>query len=132
MLMQSNHDALDRLVFSVLEQTTPLFEATLVGEDGTTPIPGSTLSTLTLTLYADDANQTILNNRDNQNVLQQNGVTVDEFGLLQWILSPEDLAIVDNNLPIERHIALFQWTWGVGRAGKYEFVLAVSNLSRVN
>jgi hypothetical protein len=55
---------------------------TLVADDGVTPIPGSTLTTLTLTLYCEDADLTIVNSRDSQNVLQTNGVTVDEFGAL--------------------------------------------------
>ncbi len=41
----------DPEVFDVLEKTTPRYIATLTGEDGVTMIPGSTLMTLTLTLY---------------------------------------------------------------------------------
>jgi hypothetical protein len=126
------HEIQDRPVYDVLEQTTPRFTAVLVGEDGVTPIPGSTLSTLTLTLYCDDGNQTIINGRDDQNVLQQNGVGVDESGNLIWTLSQADLVILDDTLPFERHIALFEWTWPTSKAGKFECVFAVQNLAKVS
>lgn len=127
-----SHDAFDRPTFDTLEQTTPRFTATLVAEDGVTPIPGSTLTTLTLTLYADNDDLTIINGRDHQNVLQTNGVTVDEFGLLTWTLSQADQAVLDDALSFERHIALFEWTWPTNRAGKFEFVLVVGNLAKVS
>jgi hypothetical protein len=126
------HDDLERPVYDVLEQTTPEFTATLVGEDGVTPIPGSTLTTLTLTLYCEDADLTIVNSRTAQNVLQANGVTVDEAGLLTWILSADDLAILHDSVPFERHIALFQWTWPTNKAGKFECVFAIRNLAKVS
>lgn len=132
MLTQPWHDVVERPTFPCTEQTSPEFTATLVGEDGVTPIPGSTLTTLVLTLYADNGDLTIINDRDHQDVLQQNGVTVDEFGLLTWILDPLDLRILDDALPFERHIALLEWTWGVGRAGKFELVLVVRNLAKVS
>lgn len=130
--MPSTLDAVDRPVYSVLERTTPAFTATLVGDDGVTPVPGSTLSTLTLTLYCEDADLTIVNARDAQNVLQANGVTVDEAGLLTWVLSAADLAILHDALPFERHIALFQWTWPTSKAGKFECVFSIRNLAKVS
>jgi hypothetical protein len=129
--MAETLDATDRPVYSVLELTTPEFSATLVGADGVTPIPGSTLSTLVLTVYCEDADLTIVNGRNAQNVLQTNGVTVDEAGLLTWTLSADDLAILHDTLPFERHIALFEWTWPTAKAGKFECVFAIRNLAKV-
>jgi hypothetical protein len=114
-----------RPVFNVTEQTTPRVQATITAEDGRTPLPGSVLSTLTLTLYADDGDETIINSRNQQNVLQTNGVTVDEFGTLLWVLQSADLAILDSLLPYERHIALIEWTWPTDKAGKAECVFVV-------
>lgn len=105
--------------------------ATITEEDGVTPIPVGTLTTLTLTLYADDANQTIINGRNAQSILGVNGGAVDASGVLTLTLSPADNAIVNTALEVERHIALFEWTWGVGKAGKYELVLLVRNLAKV-
>lgn len=125
------HDDYERAIFDCVEQSTPRYTATLVADDGLTPIPGSTLTTLTLTLYLEDANLTIVNSRNAQNVLNQNGVTVDENGLLTWSLAAGDTTVINDNLPFERHIALFQWAWGSSRAGKHEIVIAVRNLQRV-
>jgi hypothetical protein len=128
----STLDAVDRPVYPVLERTTPRFSAVLVGDDGVTPIPGSTLSTLTLTLYCDDSDLTIVNSRNGQNVLQTNGVTVDESGNLVWILAAADLAILHDSLPFERHVALFVWTWPTNKSGKFECVFAIRNLAKVS
>ena len=42
----------------------------------------------------------------------------------------EGAEIERSELPFERHVALFQWTWASG-AGKHEVVLSVKNLSQV-
>jgi hypothetical protein len=126
-----SRDSYDRSVFPVDEGVTPRYTATLVADDGLTAIPGSTLTSLTLTLYVEDGELTIVNSRNNQNVLQTGGVTVDEDGALVWSATVGDTTILNDTLPFERHVALFQWTWGTGRAGKHEIVLSVRNLARV-
>lgn len=133
----------DPEVFDVLEQTTPRYLATLVTEDGVTMLPGSILTTLTLTLYVKSGAGvvTILNGRNKQNVLNQNGVTVydalqtDAAGhqynlLFQSVVA--DTTLVSAVLPIEKHYLLFEWTWAAGlKAGKHEVIFAVKNLVQV-
>lgn len=123
--------AIDVPTFNFLERASGRITGTLVGADGVTPIPGSTLTTLTATLYTDDDAHTIINGRDNQTILGANGGSVDEFGAFILVLSPADNAILDDALPDERHTLLIQWTWPTNQAGKFEAILAVRNLVRV-
>jgi hypothetical protein len=119
----------DPTTFAIDEKETGRYTATIVGNDGVTPLPGATLSTLTLTLYVikqDGTDQVI---RNHQNVLNANNVTVDAAGLLAWIIQVADTTLVEA-VPFERHIALFEWTWPSG-AGKHEVVLLVRNLRQV-
>ena len=117
--------------YEILEDSSGEIQGTLTEEDGVAPIPGGTLTTLTLTLYADDAAQTIINGRNAQDILNANGGTVNGAGVLTLTLAPADNAILDTDLPYERHIALLQWAWGVGKQGKFDLVLIVRNLSKV-
>jgi len=94
-------------------------------------IAGSSLTTLTLTLY-DQSTGTIINSRNAQDVLNTNGVTVNSSGNLVWIIDPDDNAIVTSTSKVEKHIALFAWTWDSGnKAGKHEVMLHVKNLTKV-
>ncbi len=117
----------------VREACTALYTATLQDETHTA-IPGSSLTTLTLTLY-DQASGSILNSRNRQNVLNANNVTVTEAGVLAWTMQPADNAIVNLSVAAgarERHVALFEWTWAAGaKAGKYEVFFDVQNLTKV-
>lgn len=116
--------------FDVLERITVRYRATLIDDNGTA-VPGTSLTTITLTVY-DKSTGNILNNRNDQNVLNQNNVTIDSNGLLEWIVQPEDLAIVNTNHANEIHVALFEWTWQSGtRSGKHEMELIVKNLTKV-
>jgi len=121
----------DPLIFAIDEQSTGQYTATIVGNDGVTPLPGATLSTLVLTLYAIKADGTdgIVNARNAQNVLNANDVTVDAAGLITWAIQVADTTLVEA-VPFERHLALFEWTWPAG-AGKHEVGLLVRNLHRV-
>jgi hypothetical protein len=113
------------------EQTTASFTAQLTGNDGVTPLPLASISTLVLTLYAIKADGTdqIINTRNAQNVLNTNGVTVTVGGFLTWIISIADTTLVEA-IPFERHIALFEWSGGFG-AGKQEVILVIRNLGQV-
>ena len=121
--------SIDPLVFPIAEQSTGTYTATLVGNDGVTPLPAATLLTLTLTLYVTKADGTDQLIRNHQNVLNLNNVTVTAGGLLTWTVQTTDTQLIEA-LPVERHIALFEWTWA-GGAGKHEVVLAVKNLRQV-
>lgn len=120
------------LSFPIEEKCTGQYTAILVNNDGVTPLPGGTLSTLVLTLYAIKADGTdgVVNGRNAQNVLNANNVTVDGAGLLTWAIQIGDTTLIEA-IPFERHIALFEWTWPQG-AGKHEVVLLVRNLHKVS
>lgn len=98
---------------------TFIFTGTLVTEDGVTPIPDGSLETLTLTLV-DERTREVINSRNAQDVLNANGVTVDETtGELTWVSSAADNPFVKLAPPplegeIERHLAIFEWTWNDG------------------
>lgn len=132
--------AVEPKTFDVLEQATAQYRAKVVGNDGVTFLPASTLLTLALTLYVVKTDGTIgyVNTRNAQNVLNANNVTVYEtlqvaadattYNLL-FTLQVADTTLVEA-LPFERHIALFEWTWS-GGAGKHEVVFVVKNLTEV-
>lgn len=115
--------------FEINEKSTGRYTATIVGNDGVTPLPGPTLSTLVLTLYVIKADGTDTLIRTVQNVLNANNVTVTAGGLVTWLIQVADTTLVED-IAFERHIALFEWTWPTG-AGKHEVVLVVQNLHRV-
>ena len=132
-----------RNAFNVPEETSFLYHALLTEEDGFTLLPGSTLTSLVLTLYVVGAGgaQTIVNGRNAQNVLNANGVTLydalqtdaagHEYNVL-WEATPADTVILNDALKTEQHIALWAWTWDAGtKAGKQETVFVVKNLLRV-
>jgi len=114
--------------FTLLEATTGQYTAQIVGNDGVTPLPLATLTTLTLSLYVVKADGTIqyVNGRNAQNVLNANNVTVSAGGLITWAIQTADTTLIEV-LPFERHLAVFQWTWPNG-TGKHELVLVVQNL----
>jgi len=112
------------------ERTTEQVSATVVNEAGTA-LPAASLTTLTLTLY-DRTSGTIINSRDNQNVLNVNGVTVDSAGVFLWTLTPLDTIIVDATKSLETHVGLFTWTYDSGnKTGRHEIVHVVRNLTKV-
>ena len=109
-------------------------------------VPGSLLTTLTLTLYVINADNTItiVNSRNKQNVLNANDVQV--FNTLQsftksdgtvvtynlfWQIRQGDTTLVNSNLSHERHIGLFEWSWPNNHFGKHLVILSVENLVEV-
>lgn len=121
-------------VVDVLEQTTPRYEATIVDDEGN-PIPSASLTTLTLSLYVieTDGSITYINGRNAQTVLNANNGTIDANGLFTWLLQAADTSLANPLLAVERHIALFTWTWASGtRIGRHEVVFNVKNLVGVS
>lgn len=94
----------------VRELSTGLYSALLVDEFD---VALSSLMTLTLSVY-DIGTGTILNSRDNQNVLNTNNVTF-VGGALQWAVQPADHAVVSDYLTLEKHRAIFEFTWSGGK-----------------
>jgi hypothetical protein len=119
------------LTYSLDERTSGRIVGTITEEDGVTPIPSGTLTTLTFTLYADDGANTIINARSAVDILNANGGTVTSGGVLTLTLAPADNQILNAALPFERHIVLLAWTWGSGKAGNAELVLSIRNLQLV-
>lgn len=93
--------------FAVRERTTPLYVVTLVDSAGD---PLAAVTTLTLTWY-DMVSGLIVNGRDHQNALNANGVTF-AAGILNWRMTEEDLAMLDENNEAETRIAMWEWTHG--------------------
>ncbi len=123
----------DLETFEITEDTTPDYTATLLDKDGVV-VPGSVLDSLLLT-YFHEYTGAIINGRENQNVLQLNGVTVDELGKLTWTLSQADSAILDDALHQEPHVAQFMFTYpGIGgstEVSRHKVRLLVTNMGRV-
>lgn len=114
----------------VNEGAISLYTATIKDEDGNV-IPGTSLDTLTLTLYTLEA-QTIINSRDSQNILGVNGGAVDGLGILTMDLNELDNAIINNALDVEWREMLFKWTYATStRTGRHFKAYPVRNLSKV-
>ena len=114
----------------IMEKTTVKVTATVEDEDGNGLAAGN-LDTLTLTLYSLE-DETIINSRDAQDVLNANGVTLDVNGGLIWTITPSDTIIVDTTLSAERHRAVFEWTYDIGvKNGKHVIDMRVINLVKV-
>jgi hypothetical protein len=95
-------------------------------------IPQASLTTITLTLY-DKLTDGIINSRNDQNVNNANQVTIGADGTLVWDTVAADNAIINPNLAVEEHVALFEWTYSAGaKAGKHEAIIRVVNLGQVS
>lgn len=102
------------------ERQKAIYSFQLQDEDGNF-LTDSDLSSLTLTLYRTQ-DGTIINGRDDQNVLDAANVTVSSdssgsnAGKVTWTMQPDDNAVTDpDGTPVgalERHTALFSWSWG--------------------
>jgi hypothetical protein len=110
----------DATMGPVNERTTAEYKGYLQTITGAA-MPGSDLDTLTLTLI-DASTQTIINNRNAQNVLNTNGVTIGQDGLITWTIDPADNPIHDDRLEVELHRAIFIATWN-GGAGEMTHVV---------
>lgn len=81
-------------------------------------INASMVDTLTATLYNKDTSG-IINSRNNINVKNANGGTVDGSGILTMRLDPADNVIISGSLAVgqlERHVIKFKFTWNDGTA----------------
>lgn len=128
------------LVIDLLEQTSGVYWGTLTDDEGQF-LPANVLQTLTLTLYVvrGDGSSAYVNNRNAQNVLNANHVSVydtlqtraDGFEFnLKWAIQPADTTLIDQ-VPFERHIGLFEFAWPNGKHGKHEVIVNVKNLGEV-
>ena len=117
-------------IFTLREKTTRRYTAALKDETGAA-IGSGTLSSLKLTLY-NRADGAIINSRNQQNVLNLNGVTVDASGNLTWTMDPADNPIIDAALSYEEHIALFEIGWASdAKKNNHEVILRVENINKI-
>ncbi len=120
-----------KTVFPVDEGTTPEYQVNLL-DFADVAIPDADLDTLKLTLY-DRLTGTIINSRDDQNVLNANDVSVVN-GLLTWQLQPADTAMHNSDREAEIRVALWEWTYSPSTEtllGKHETVMRLRNLTKV-
>lgn len=117
----------------VNEGSTKVVEFDILDEAGD-GVPAADLDTATLRLYDLDTYvpggspaQGILNDRDEEDVLDTNDVDIDADGHVTWTMQPEDNQIVTPRRQIERHRALFAFTWDTG-AYQQEIEIEVVNL----
>lgn len=115
--------------FTVTEQTSARYTATLTDETGA-GVAGSSLDTAILTLFDENTGE-FLNNRDQQNVLNANGVTIDENGNLVWLIAPEDVAIITDATRYEKHRAVFVFTWSGTKQLVHELQMVVTHVETV-
>lgn len=101
--------------FETTQNSTHCYQATLRDELGAV-IPAASLTTLTLTL-TNKSDNSLINARNAQNVLNANGVTIDSAGNLVWTGTPLDNPIINTSRQNEIHVALFQYTWNSGTKG---------------
>lgn len=107
------------------QQSTGSIWAALVDGDGA-PFSPLLLSSLTLTLYTIRASglAQVINGRNNQNVLNTNGVTlfpnlqfINGLGYnMRWDFTALDTLPVDDTIMFSRYLARFRWQWpgGIG------------------
>lgn len=103
------------------------------------PVPVAGILTAELTLYDKDTGSNrvgispqpgIINSRDSQDVLNVNNVTLSDtptVGHVIWELEPEDNIIVTDRRQVERHMAMFFFTWSGGQHC-FECEIDVNNL----
>lgn len=93
------------------EGTTPIYTTTLKDEAGLAitglPFTGARVSYYNMATGAD------INNRNNQNILNANNVTIDTNGLLTWKLQEADVITTDSGTmpPIVQYRAEFVVEW---------------------
>lgn len=117
----------------IQEKTTPKITAILKDENDNA-ISSASLDSLKLTLISisDAPVYSVINGRNQQNVLNLNGVTVDNLGNLSWRLSVDDTTLMDSHLDKEVHQAIFEFTYDSGNgAGKHIIEMTISNVPRL-
>lgn len=120
------------------ERSTGSIEFDILDRDGE-GVPVAGILTAELTLYDWDTGAAgsgtspragILNGRDGQDVKNLNDVTLsdaDTVGHVLWLVQPEDNVIVTDRRQVERHRAMFLFTWSGGEF-RFECELDVTNL----
>jgi len=120
-----------RVIGTVRENSTALVSGMQLQDENGSPVGSSSLTSITLTLY-DKYTGEMLNNRNEQNILNANGVTIDTDGFISWLMDPADNRIVNAEGRPEDHVALFEWSWASGtKKGNAELILQVLAVENV-
>jgi hypothetical protein len=103
------------------------YQGTLKDEAGVV-IPAATFSALTVTIYALDPVQTII--QASTSILNVGRGTLDTNGLLTITFVPNDSAMVDATLADERHVALIEGDYSGTRKFAREVEWQTVNMAR--
>ena len=103
------------------------YQGTLKDEAGAV-IPAATFTALTVTIYALDAAQTII--QAPTSILNVGRGVLDAFGVLTITFVPTDSAMVDAALAQERHVALIEGDYSGSRKFAREIEFQVVNLAK--
>jgi hypothetical protein len=93
------------------------------------PIPGSSLTSLTLSII-NVGTDAVINNRNQVNVLNANGGEVDEDGNFVLFLTPGDTSLADTPslISVERALVM-DWSYNGGQSvGRHKFRFIVKAL----
>jgi hypothetical protein len=115
----------------VNEKSTAKYTADPLTDENGDIIPAANIVSLTLTL-CEIPGATIINARDDQDVLNTNNVTVDSAGILIWTMQEADNIIVNSALDTEVHRATFKMTFNTTGKATWDIDVSVRNLSKVS
>jgi hypothetical protein len=114
-------------IFPVYEYTTGRYTAKLVDE-GNEPIPVGSINSISLSLR-DAESEDVINGRDLQDVLNNNGVSIDSEGNLIWTFSPSDQPRFHTERHTEIHIADWVVIWSAAtKQIKHRFFFRVTKV----
>jgi hypothetical protein len=111
------------------EGSTPVLSAQILDAAGT-PVGTNVIEALWLTLY-DSHTLQVINERLHVNALTQPDMALDNQGEFYWVLSPEDMVVLDDARNLETHIVLLEAHWtaeGVPRVAFFNIGLPIRNL----
>lgn len=113
------------------ENSSRILTTTLTDKDGTAIVSGN-LSYLKLTLW-DKRTGSIINSRDAQSILNENGGSLSASGVLTLKLSPDDNAIVGSfDFEVHRGVILAKLSTGDQDEEIKAFEYTVQNISKVS
>ena len=120
---------------SVDEGESCIITATLYDATGEV-LAKAAISTLTVSLI-NEADGSIINSREDQDILDANGGTVSTPGVVTLKLQPADNVMVDTSgSEKEVHVVAFEWTWTDGQSvsmtGRQEYGMTVSAATNVD
>ena len=119
----------------VWEGQTAIYNAMLIDEEGD-PVSSAILATATLTWFSLRENESV-NGRLDQDVLNNNDVTIDMSGNLEWKLGTLDTTMIDDPKPTKAtHRGRFTFTWldaqSVQRVHIHKFDLTIKHNEEVS